>query len=513
MKGIMIQVVLAAALCGMVSTSAIADPKQDPVLDADARLPAVTHGAQTLSHTLPQWMDLLGVPGFSAVVIDDYRIAEVVTLGRVSTEAGSGIVTPDTVFQAASIAKAMTAIAVMREVEAGTLDLDADVNAQLTTWPLPRDDGFANTPVTLRHLLSHTAGVTEGGFPGYARHATLPSLEQILRGEAPATNRPARVTRMPGTDVAYSGLGYTVIQQILEDRRGTTFQESLDRLIFKPLGLKRTTFDHQVTESPNAPIARGHLANGLPVTNGWHVFPEQAAAGLWTTPSELAAIVIDVAKAHQGKPATLVSQATAQHMVQGVHGTMGLGFVVREDNPLVYFAHSGGNPGYYGHFRMLAATGDGVVILTNSEAGQLLAPLWMAAVSTAWDWPESERIRITDDLAERIVAQVARIRDRAANKRVAKAIDATILQRYVGSYELAPGMLFDITLVDGQLHLRLGDQPKFPLLAESETAFFLEAVDAAISFEVDAQSQPVALILHQGGRDQRAPRVPVTDTP
>lgn len=500
------------ALCFALYAVAMPVPAAAPssAPDADARirtfeaaLPAVTHDGRTLQLSLAQWMQALAVPGVSVAVIDDYRVVWTKGWGVTTPGPAGSPVTAQTVFQAASIAKPVAALAVLRQVESGRMALDADINTYLRSWTLPEGEPQAGEKVTLRRLLAHSAGVTPGGFAGYERDGAVPGLVQVLDGAAPASNAPARVLAKPGTEVAYSGLGYTLLQLALEDQRQQPFEAIVQETVLRPLGMRDSTFAQTLPEALHARAALGHLGVGAPVDGGWRVHPELAAAGLWSTPSDLAALIVDLARARRGDADRLLSPDTARQALTLQQDGMGLGFVVRDDGAHGHFAHSGGNTGYFAHFEMLADTGDGIVVMTNADAGQALASLLIAGVANDFDWPLPERRQVVGMRAERLFAQF----DRVAHRRVAVDVEPVVLARYVGRYRLTPELAFDITLVDDQLRLRLGDQPQFPLLAESASKFFLEAVDAQISFVVDASGNATALVLHQGGRDQPAERI------
>lgn len=500
--------VIALTLC-TVSTPAMATPApgdpdpQDRARRIETQLPAVTQGERTLQLPLAQWMQVLAVPGVSIAVIDGYRVAWTKSYGVTTPGPHGSPITPGTLFQAASIAKPVTALAVLHKVETGRLDLDADINRYLRSWKLPEGEQQAGENVTVRRLLTHSGGVTPGGFAGYDRTGPVPAIGQVLDGVAPASNAPARVVLKPGTEVAYSGLGYTLLQVALEDTLRQPFEAIVQETVLQPLGMQDSTFEQHLPGALQARVAPGHLGVGAIVEGGWRVHPELAAAGLWTTPADLAALVIDVARSSRGDKGKVISSDLARQALSLQQDGMGLGFVVREDGAHGYFAHSGGNTGYFAHFEMLADTGQGIVVMANSDAGQALAALLIAGVANEYDWPLPDRRQVTGLRAERLFAQV----DRVANQRTKVDVDPAVLSRYVGKYQLAPELMFDITLVDGQLRLRLGDQPQFPLFAESPSEFFLEAVDAQITFIVDDSGKPTALVLHQGGRDQQAARV------
>lgn len=497
----------------------IPEPKSGPRFDqrdskasaarVEAGLPAVTQGDRTEQRSLTEWMEALAVPGVSIAVIDDNRIVWAKAYGVTTPGPLGSPVKPDTVFQAASIAKPVAALAVLHHVERGTFELDADINGYLQSWRLPEGELQGGETVTIRRLLAHTAGITPGGFQGYARTEPLPGIKQIVEGAAPATNPAARVLAKPGSEVAYSGLGYSLLQLALEEHLEQSFEMIVQDSVLLPLALQDSSFDQVLSDEDMERAARGHLGIGAGVDGGWRVYPELAAAGLWTTPTDLATLALDVARSKRDGSGRLLSRDMARQMlapqeVLAPQGDgMGLGFVVRGDGAFGYFAHSGGNPGYFAHLEMLADTGQGIVIMTNAEAGQALASLIVASVANEYAWPLLDRRIVSPDRVERVFAQL----DRVANNRVIAEVAPAVLSRYIGKYELAPGMLFDITLDHGQLQLRLGDQPQFPMFPQSENRFFLKAVDAQITFVMDEAGQPASLILHQGGRNQQAARV------
>lgn len=218
-------------------------------------------------------------------MIDDYRISWTGSWGVTTPGEAGRPVTPETRFQAASVAKAVTALAVLQQGSESGWSLDADINTVLKRWQLPHGEAQSDGPVALRQLLSHTGGITPGGFPGYPRGETLPGLVQILEGQAPANNPAARVLSSPGGEVAYSGLGYTALQLALEDRLGRDFNELMRKTVLGPLGMSRSGFHADLPETLAAEVARGHAsAHAVPVTGGWRSHPELAAAGCGARP-------------------------------------------------------------------------------------------------------------------------------------------------------------------------------------------------------------------------------------
>jgi CubicO group peptidase (beta-lactamase class C family) len=326
------------------------------------------------------------VPGASIALIEDYRIAWAEGFGVVAAGRDQPI-TPTTLFQAASISKPVAAIGVLRLVELGRLQLDEDVNPRLTTWHIPASPLTVGRPVTLRLLLSHTAGVTVHGFDGYDRTAAVPTLVQVLSGVAPANSRPVLVDQKPGYGFRYSGGGYSILQQLVTDVTGQPFAEYMRQQVLEPLGLKQSRYEQPLEERSIAGAALGHRKNLVPLPGGFHVYPELAAAGLWTTPSDLATLAIEVANTAIGRPGRLLSGATVSEMLKLQNDKVGLGFFIRGQGRGQSFGHDGANDGYRCLLVMLPATGQGLVLMTNSDTGGQIFKSVSAVVRSAYRWP------------------------------------------------------------------------------------------------------------------------------
>ena len=494
---------LAAVGAGLTVAAACApDPR---IMAVESVLPPVTSGDTTIQLSLAEWMDVLGVPGVSIAVIDDYRIVWATGYGTMEAGATGARVSPSTLFQAASIAKPVTAVALLHHASNGAFNLDADIRSVLHSWSLPASGADSGSTITLRQLLSHTAGIRAGGFTGYERGTPLPSTLQILNGVEPALNSPAIVDGRPGEAVAYSGLGYTMIELALVDRLGLPFERIVDDAVFRPLGMRNSTFAQEIPKPMANRVARGHLASGAPSPGGWQVYPELAAAGLWTTPTDLAKLAIATAESWTGRSTKVLSTDAARQMLSPHRERMGLGWVVRPNDSLGYFSHSGGNQGYRAHMEMLASVGKGVVVMTNSDVGHPLSALITLAVAQHYAWPDTGERRLSSASARLLTEQIAGV----GKVLTRVSIDAALLTRYAGRYELAAGFDFVIAAdtARSRLMVRLGDQGRLPAYPASDTDFFFEAVDAQISFVADGAGLTSALRLHQGGRTQEARRL------
>ncbi|HEY3558542.1 MAG TPA: serine hydrolase domain-containing protein, partial [Kribbella sp.] len=314
------------------------------------------------------------VPGASWVVFDDGVVTETGAAGFV--EAGSGEpVTPTTLFQAASISKPVAVLAALRLVDRGLLDLDEDVNRKLKSWQVPPTDRWQPT-VTLRQLASHSAGLTVSSFPGYGRDATLPSTVQILDGVRPAMNIGVRVDLVPGTQFRYSGGGTMVLQQLLEDVTGTPFRELLQELVLQPLGMSDSDYAQPLPPILHGRAATGHDDVGRPLDGRWDVYPQLAAAGLWTTPTDLAKFAIGVERAYAGAVDAVLSPGLAREMLTPqiaatprIGGLNHLGLGVFLDETGSRYGHSGGNAGFCCHLLAYRDTRQGAVVMTNGDCG------------------------------------------------------------------------------------------------------------------------------------------------
>ncbi len=449
----------------------------------DAILPAVRiEGEPTVTTKLADRMAELHVPGVSVAVIHDGKIEW--ALGFGVARLGGPAVTPDTLFQAASISKPVTAMAVLHLVEAGKLDLDTDVNRYLKTWKVPANGFTDKTKVTLRELLTHTAGMTVHGFPGYAAGAPLPTLVQVLNGEKPANTAPIRVDTLPGSAWRYSGGGFVVTQLVLENVTGQAFPTLMHNLVLGPIGMSHSTYQQPLPPDRAAEAATPYQRNGQPVPGGAHTYPEMAPAGLWTTPSDLARYAMEVQKALAGKSNGVLSQTMAREMLKPGKNKWGLGEGTGGAAGHSYFTHSGANEGFQCDL-VAYDNGDGAAIMTNSDNGGQLAEEVLRTIASEYKWP-----------------------DFAPRTRKAIAVSPGLLANYAGIYAFAPGFNMTITVADGQLISQVSGQDKVPLFAESETTFFPKVVEAEIEFPANGAKGPTSqLILHQNGQDMTAKRL------
>jgi CubicO group peptidase (beta-lactamase class C family) len=356
--------------------------------------------------TLVDRMEHYNVPGVSIAIINSNQIEWAKGYGIL--EVGSNkSVTPDTLFQAASIGKSITAIAAMHFVEEGLLNLDENVNNKLISWKVPENSFTVKDKVTLRRLLSHSAGMTVSGFRGYAEGEKIPTLLQILDGKLPANNEPIRVDRIPGKSFRYSGGGFQVVQQLLEDIENEPFSVIMQKIVLEPTGMTSSAYELILPENRKEAAAVAHNVNGQPAEGKWHNLAcFGAGGGLWTTPTDLARLGIEISKAYQERPNDILSHRSAELMLtpQSDAGKLGrqvkrylpgfcsqvkygLGFVLCGQGQDLLFLHPGHNlPGYRSLLAIMPVKGQGISIMINGENGNGLILEIFYSFAQAYGW-------------------------------------------------------------------------------------------------------------------------------
>lgn len=420
-----------------------------PAMDAAARiamnlLPAAVLAGQPIQPmTLLERMSHYRVPGVSVAFVDKGRVAWTRAYGYADS-VSSRPVTADTVFQAASLSKPVAASAALR-----LLPLDEDVNRHLKSWQVPENEHTRDSKVTVRRILSHSAGLSVSGFDGYAAHETVPSLLELLDGMTPANSAPVRVLAPPGSRWRYSGGGYSVLQLLLQDFTGMPFAELIARHVLAPLDMRRSGFGERRDDA-----AVGHRDDGRPLPGGNHRHPEEAAAGLWTTPADYARFVIEIQNAYLGKSKTVIDQKQAQLMLSRQSLHYGLGWTVEPPGREPRFTHSGSNEGFKCVVVSYPERRQALVFMSNGDGGRLLMEEYLRAVAEEYSWP-----------------------DYPVHEHAALDIPEPVLRGLVGEYAAQDGHEFKITLSSGRLYFDssiFGPAP-FPLLARTGSLFFSTA--------------------------------------
>jgi CubicO group peptidase (beta-lactamase class C family) len=384
-KNVALQRFLPILAAGMTVISLRAQNDPAPMI---ARIEAAqTPDRQGLDgFTLPQLMQRFHVPGLSIAVIHDFKVHWVKAYGIADVESGRAVET-NTLFQAASISKPVTAMAAMRLVDEHRFSLDDDINMLLKSWRVP------GKSVTPRSLMSHTSGADDGfGFPGYDPAAPRPTLVQILDGKPPSNVGPVLFARPPYQVYKYSGGGVTIMQLALTDLTGKPFAEFMKSMVIDLLGMKDSSYEQPLPAALASRAARAHDGQGKSMGALCHVYPEQAAAGLWTTPGDLARFIIEVQQAVRGPKGAVLTQAAASAMVSPVSvGPFGVGLEIEKRGQGWYFSHSGANWGFRGDMLGHVRKGYGVAILANGDNGIPLINEIEARVAAAYNWDSLDK--------------------------------------------------------------------------------------------------------------------------
>lgn len=342
--------------------------------------------------TMAEMMAYFAVPAVSVAVIRDFEIEATKAWGLADVEARTAATT-DTLFQAASISKPVAAMASLKAVEKGLFGLDQDINTTLKSWKLPGHPYGEGQPVTPRTLMSHTSGTGDGfGFPGYDPGTPLPTVLEILDGKLPSNTGPVRLVRPPLAAFQYSG-GATTIQQLaLTDSVGRPFVDIIREWVLDPVGMASSTFEQPLPAVLAQRAARAHGMDGKRMGPPWHVYPEHAAAALWTTPTDLARLLVEVQRTLAGRPGRVLSQRMMQEMVTPVGvGPYAAGFSVSQKGEGWYFGHGGGNWGFKCHAIAHRARGYGAVVMTNGDNGLLLLQEVLDRIARVYGWDSLDK--------------------------------------------------------------------------------------------------------------------------
>jgi CubicO group peptidase (beta-lactamase class C family) len=335
-------------------------------------------------NTLRQVMERFRVPGVSVAVIKDFAIHWAKGYGVADVESGAAVEN-NTLFQAASISKPVAAMAVVRAVQDGRFALDDDINTILKSWKIPESELTRGHPVTPRALLSHTSGLGDGfGFHGYHPSAPRPTVVEILNGRTPSNVGPVLMERPPFTAFKYSGGGVTVMQLAMMETFPEPYAALLQRLVLGPIGMSDSTYEQPLSSERDKHAARAH-SGGRAMDAKWHVYPELAAAGLWTTSVDLARFAIEVQKTALGKSSKVLTQATVREMLSPVGvGDYAVGLSVTKIGQGWYFGHGGSNWGFQCDLIAHRLKGYGVAIMTNGDAGRPVIDEIRSRVATAY---------------------------------------------------------------------------------------------------------------------------------
>jgi CubicO group peptidase (beta-lactamase class C family) len=457
--------------------------------------PVTVVGHADPAMSITQRMRVHNTPAVSIAVINNGRIEWARAYGTLQA-GGSVAADTGTLFQAASISKPVAVLGALLLAQRGQLALDADVNTYLRSWRVPENAFTAREKVTLRRIVSHNAGLTVHGFPGYAADSTVPTTVQVLNGQRPANTAAVRVDTFPGTLLRYSGGGTTVMQQMVMDVTGRPFPLFMRETVLRPLGMVHSDYDYNVAADRVPRIARAHDRQGRPIAGGWHRYPEMAAAGLWTTPSDLARFLLAVHHAARGHTGGVISPQLAREMLTLQSGENGSGFGLgvelnRMGTAEGWFGHSGSNEGYRANAVIFPGTGQGAVIMTSSDAGNGVMFELMQAVAREYGWPAFRPVEKTP-----VAMDAALLRDAPG--------------RYVTVFQ-GDSVRYTVQVVDGALALVNPNWPAPRMLypaSTSEARFFIRESEREYTFDRDASGGIHQIRVTGGGAPEIiAPRV------
>lgn len=443
-------------------------------------------GKFSSSQTLRDRLAYYHTPGVSIAVINDFGVEWAQGFGVCNVRLKDKVVTR-TLFQAGSISKPIFSLGVMRLVQEGRLNLDEDIHQYLSSWRVPTNRGW-NPRITLRQLLSHTAGLTVHGFPGYQASELLPTVTQILNGESPANTAKVEVNILPGVQFRYSGGGTTIAQQVLVDLLKKPFPQIMRELVLEPLGLTNSTYEQPLPRRWAEKAATAHPWKGIPLKGKFHTYPEMAAAGLWTTATDLAKVGVELLKVlHDRKEHALLTKETIETMLRpqldnqkiGEGDFVGLSFFCGGKEEGFYFGHGGWDEGFVAQMRIYRAIGKGAVAMINSNEGHPLLDEIMRAIAKEYEWPN-------------------------ALPKEKTAVSLPNIHDYTGLYSSKAGTQFRVSVMGDSLMLQYGQQPPLPIFPSSEVEFFTKAINADIRFEKDDKTSVVSLTISQEGTQVKA---------
>ena len=432
----------------------------------------------SMQYRLAERMKFYKIQGLSIAVINNFKLEWARGYGFADF-ADQRTVNTLTLFQAASISKSLNAVGILRLVQAGRVSLSDDINHYFKTFKFPSDSNSDFKKITIGNLLSHTAGLTVHGFAGYEKGEPIPSIFEVIQGERPANNVAVKSQYAPGTRVEYSGGGITLSQLIVMDVTDEHYDLYQWNNVLEPMGMVRSFYTQPPPDKILPFLATGYHEDGSEVKGKFHIYPEMAAAGLWTNPTDLSSFIIEMQNAYNGKSDKVLSKKMAQLMLTPYlpNTNAGLGVFIEKTGARTYFGHGGANEGfrskYYGSFE----GGDGVVVMVNSDNGQIIQEI-INSVAKVYGWKNFYQPSIKN------IVQVP----------------AEILNKYAGVYAMN-----DITLSikrnGDHLYVFQNGNSGLQIFFTSNSDFFLFEVPAEGSFIMNEAGNPISIKLHQNGSD------------
>lgn len=435
------------------------------------------------NYTLQERMAFYHVNGVSIAVIKDYKVEWARGYGWADSAAQRPVTTA-TLFQAGSISKSLNGVGVLKLVQDGKLNLSADINDYIKLWKFPYDSLSNGKKITMANLLSHTAGLTIHGFPGYEAGTTLPARSEILNGVSPANTKAVRSAFEPGLKYQYSGGGTTISQTIVEDITGKPYDVYMWDNVLKPLGMLSSSYTQPPANEKLGLLATAYYNDGKAVKGKFHIYPEQAAAGLWTNPTDLAKYVIETQLAIQGKSRKVLSQEmTKSHLTPFVDSLAALGVFINKRGGQTYFQHSGADEGFVAQYIGSLEGGSGVIVMVNSDNYELISEI-INSVATVYNWKGFYNPK----------------------KKKTVSVDSSILNTYVGNYKVNDVLVSFSREADKLIFTQNGQQRDVYFTSDKD--FFLVTIpNGELSFLKDENNKVEAVQLKQGSNINKLKKV------
>ncbi len=445
-------------------------------------LPALlVEGEEIDEYNIQERMEYYQIPGVSIAFLNGGEIVWAKGYGYTSADS-TRHVDELTLFQAASISKPVAALAALALVEEGKISLDEDINLYLKDWQVEENEFTVEEKVTLRRILSHSAGLTVHGFGGYAFDDEVPSTVQVLNGEEPANSGRIYPDTIPGVQYSYSGGGYTIMQKMLCDLTGKAFPELMEEAVLSKVGMKSSGYQQPLAEALWENAASGHHANGEMIEGRWHTYPEMAAAGLWTTPSDLLRYAVEVQQSFAGESNLIISQEMTREMLTPQMNDHGLGPGTGGSGDSITFSHGGANEGFRCNLYAFTKLGQGVVIMTNGDRGGELMSEILRSFSAAYNW---------DSYKPKLKTIVS--------------LEDEEMSRFSGQYQLTiqgNELILEISVLEKHLKgMQLWNDFPFEMYPESSTKFFNKDDGTDFEFSMDETGAVTAITIYEGSQE------------
>lgn len=456
----------------------------DRIRQVEKNLIATAHIEEDSTHTIQERMAFYHIQGLSIAVIHNYKLEWAKGYGWADRDQKIPVTT-ETLFQAGSISKSLNSVGLLKLAQDKRVDLYADINTYLRSWKFPYDSVSGGIKISIADLLSHTAGINLHGFRGYEKGSEIPTVPEILDGKKPANSRPVRSKNIPGLKYDYSGGGVIISQLIAMDVSGMAYDKYMYDSVLKPFGMTSSTFQQPPVGKNPTIISTAYYANGKEVPGKYHIYPEQAAAGLWTTPTDLSKYIIETQLAYEGRSEKVLNQQMTNLMLTPYHNKGAALGVFMDYFPygVKYFKHAGVDEGFESHYYGSLPGGNGVVVMVNTENGSVIIPEIINSVAKVYGFKELYRSKV-----------------------IRPIIADAILQSYVGQYEPGPNALITITKDGYNLFVEQTGGPKLRIFPETESKFMVSEMHAEIIFVKDGNGHITGLVMRQNG-DQKAQKI------